>query len=93
MLLLVIFSTHQPEISLGLRFRWLEWAGEDTDLGILDLFGHLRMGHLLVNEKTFNELSLLNGRSSHTSQLDEFEVDILTFQISDLENSIHSNSG
>lgn len=91
--LLVIFSTHQPEISLGLRFRWLEWTGEDTDLGILDLFGHLRMGHLLVNEKTLNELGLLNGRSSHTSQLDEFEVDILTFQISDLENSVHSNSG
>ena len=75
---------------LGLGLRWFKWASKNADLCIVDLFPHLWMRELLVDNNTFDELGIFNGTTSLGDDLDEVKVYILTFKVSNMENSLHS---
>ena len=76
---------------LGLRLGGLEGASQNSQLGILDLIGHLRVREILVDNHTIDEERVLESTSDLTVDLDQLKVNILTLQISNGENSIDSN--
>ena len=44
---------------LGLGLGWLKGAGEDGNLDILQLLGHLWVAHVLVNDDAIHQLGIL----------------------------------
>lgn len=58
------FASLYLVLSLGLR--WLEWAGQDCNLGILYPLWHLGMAHVLVNDYAIDKLGILQP-ASHLS--------------------------
>ena len=44
---------------LGLWLWWFKWAGKNGAFYIFDLFWHLRMGEVLVNDDTMDQFSIV----------------------------------
>lgn len=91
--LVVVLSTGDVEVVLGLGLGGLEWAGQDEDLGVLDLLSHLGVGDILVHEDTVDESGVLETSSSLSGDLDEIEVDVPSLEVSDGEDGIDGDSG
>mmetsp|Transcript_32272 Transcript_32272/g.79948 ORF Transcript_32272/g.79948 Transcript_32272/m.79948 type:complete len:351 (+) Transcript_32272:698-1750(+) len=86
--LLVRLHRLELELVLRLRLRRLEGAREDAHLGILDVLGHLRVRHVLVDDDAAHEARVLQLAAHLAVHLDEVEVDILAIEVSDSEHGI-----
>lgn len=75
---------------LGLWLWWLEWAGEDAHLGVLDFLVHLGVREFFVEDDSFNELGIFDGSSGLLDDFDQIKVDIFSLHVSDVEDSLHS---
>jgi len=73
---------------LGLGLWGLEGAGEDDALGIVDLLGHLGVRELFVDDDTLNERGVLDGTTGLGDDLDQFEVNISTFEIGNVKDGL-----
>ena len=73
---------------LGLGPRWLEWTSKDSNLGISNDVGHLRMREILVDNNTLDEGCIFERTSDLTINLDELEIDVFTGKVGDGEDSI-----
>ena len=88
--LFVLLSILNLEPVLGLRLRRLEGAGKDDDLGVINLFVHLGVREVLVNNDALNELRVLDSSTSLGDDLDEIKVDILPLEVGDMEHGLDS---
>ena len=77
--LFVVFSGLDLEAVFGLGLGWLEGAGEDDDLGVVDFFVHLGVGKLFVNNYAVNEHGVFDGASSLGDDLNFIEVHVASF--------------
>jgi hypothetical protein len=75
---------------LGLWLWWLEWASQDQDFSVMDLLGHLRMREVFIKNDTLDELRILKSTTSLGDNFDEIEVNILSFKIGNMEDSLKS---
>lgn len=91
--LLVFFDGFDVQLVLGLGARRLKRAGEDGDFGILDFLGHLRVRHVLINDNSLDQEGIRKGTSNFAFDLDEFEVDVFSFEICNRQDRIHSDLG
>ena len=73
---------------LGLRLWGLEGAGEDQNLGVVDLLDHLGMREVLVENNTLDELGVGEGATSLGDDLDKVEVDVLTLNVGNVEDRL-----
>lgn len=89
--LLELLDGGDVELVLGLGLGGLEGASQDSQLGVQDLVGHLRMREVLVDNDTLDEQRVLEGTSDLAVHLNQLEVNILALEIGNRENSIHSN--
>lgn len=74
----VVIGRGNVQVVFGFGFRGLEWAGKNTNLSIMDFFGHLGVRHVLVDQNTVNQLGIVHGSSSFSIDFDELEVNILS---------------
>lgn len=91
--LLELLDVLNVKLVLRLRARGLERTREDRNLGVLDGTGHLGVGEVLVDDDTVDELSVLEGTSDLSVDLDELKVDVLTLEVGDREDSVDGNLG
>jgi len=84
--LLVVFNGLDLDTVLGLGLWGLEGAGQNANLSVFDLLLHGRVGEVLVNNDTFNELGVLDSTTALGDDLNQVEVDILTVKVSDVEH-------
>lgn len=66
---LIVFGTLHRNFVFVLELWWLEWAGQNANLGIMNFLWHLRMREILVDQKTFDELGVFNRTTSLWSNL------------------------
>ena len=85
---LVVSGALDLKAVLGLGLRGLERAREDADLGVLNLLEHLGVGELLVKNDALNEAGVFDGATSLGDDLDEVEVDVMTLEVSNVENGL-----
>ncbi len=71
---LVVFSRCDVDGVLVLEFWWLERAGQDHDLGVLEFLLHLRVREVLVDEQAVDELGVFEGSASLRDDFYQFEV-------------------
>ena len=71
---------------LGLGLWWFEWASKNDNLCVMNLFLHLGVREILVNNDSLNELGVLDGSASLCDNLDKVEVDILAFKICNVKH-------
>ena len=64
-----------------------------THLGVLDLLGHLRVGELLVNNDSMDELRLFQAAAGLALHLDHVEVDVLVVQVGHTQHGVHGYLG
>jgi len=88
--LLVVLNGLDLDTVLGLGLWGLEGAGEDHDLGVLDLLLHGGMGEVLVNDDTLNELGVLDGTTGLHDDLDQIEVHVLAVNVGNVEHGLDS---
>lgn len=69
----------------------LEGAGEDGDFGVGHLFGHLWVGEFLINQDTFDELSVLNAATCLLLDFNQLQIHISSLQISHIKHRLYSN--
>jgi hypothetical protein len=86
--LLILLHTLDIKLVLGLGPRWLEWTSEDSNLGISNDVGHLRMREILIDNNTLDEGCIFEGTTDFTINLDELEIDVFTGKVGDGEDSI-----
>ncbi len=65
----IISGVCNIDVVFGAWFRRLKWAIEDKDLGILNLFDHLRMREILIDDDSINQLSVFDASASLTGDL------------------------
>ena len=90
---IVVFGVFDLNAVLGLGLWWLEGASQDANFGILDFLLHRWMREILVNHDTFDELRILNSTAGLCDDLDKVEVNILSFQVSDVEHGLDCKVG
>jgi hypothetical protein len=91
--LLELLDRGNVELVLRLRTRGLERAGEDSDFGVLDGTGHLRVRHVLVEEDTADEGCVLEGATDLAGDLDEVERNVATVEVGNGENGVDGDLG
>jgi hypothetical protein len=91
--LLVLLHTLDIKLVLCLGPRWLEWTSENSNLGISNDVGHLRMREILVDNNTLDEGCIFEGTSDFTIDLDELEIDVFTGKVGDGEDGIDGDVG
>ena len=77
-------STCDINIMFCFWFWGLEGTGEDGNFSIMNLFGHLWMREVFVDEDTFYELSIFNTSSCFLLNFDELEIDIFSLEIGNI---------
>jgi hypothetical protein len=91
--LLVLLHTLDIKLVLGLGPRWLEWTSKNSNLGISNDVGHLRMREILVDNNTLDEGCIFEGTSDFAINLDELEIDVFTGKVGDGEDSVDGDIG
>jgi hypothetical protein len=91
--LLVLFHTLDIKLVLCLGPRWLEWTSKDSNFGISNDVGHLRMREILVDNNTLDEGCIFEGTPDFTIDLDELEIDVFTGKVGDGEDGIDGDVG
>ena len=91
--LLVFLHTLNIKLVLCLGPRWLEWTSNNSDLGISNDVGHLRMREILVDNNTLDEGCIFERTSDFTIDLDELEIDVFTGKVGDSEDGVDGNIG
>lgn len=86
-------STCNVQVVFGLGLRGLKRTSQDGDPSISDLLGHLRMGELLINQDAFDQLCILDASSCFLLYFNQFQVDVLPFQVSHAQDASHRNLG
>ena len=89
--LLVLLDALYIQLVLGLRPWWLEWTGENRNLGVPDSVGHLRVRHVLVDNNTLEQRCVVQRSTDFTVDLDQFEIDISAGQIGNREDGVNGN--
>mmetsp|Transcript_6616 Transcript_6616/g.16680 ORF Transcript_6616/g.16680 Transcript_6616/m.16680 type:complete len:391 (+) Transcript_6616:475-1647(+) len=79
--LLVVLHGGHLELALGLHLGRLERTGENTHASVLDVLGHLRVTHVLVDEDTLDEVGVAQLAAHLALHLDEVEVHVASVQI------------
>mmetsp|Transcript_8408 Transcript_8408/g.28854 ORF Transcript_8408/g.28854 Transcript_8408/m.28854 type:complete len:250 (+) Transcript_8408:2057-2806(+) len=75
---------------LGLWLWGLEGAGQDGDLGVLDVLGHLGVRHVLVDHDPVDQLRVLDAPADLAFDLDQVQVHILPLQVRDGHDRLHA---
>ena len=91
--LLVLLHTLNIKLVLGLGPRWLEWTSKNSNLGISNDVGHLRVREILVDNNTLDEGCIFERTSDFTIDLDELEIDVFTGKVGDSEDGVDGNIG
>lgn len=91
--LLELLDRSDIELMLGFGLRRLEGAGQDGQLGILYLIGHLGVREILVDDNTIYEQRVLEGTTDFAIHLDQFEVNVPALQIRNRQHGIHGDLG
>lgn len=91
--LLVLLNGCNVQLVLGLGLWGLKRAGQNGNLGILDLAGHLGVREVLVDDNSLDKNSVGQRTSNLAINLDQLEINVLALQVGNLENSIHSDPG
>jgi len=91
--LFVLLHTLDIKLVLCLGPRWLEWTSKNSNLGISNDVGHLRMREILVDNNTLDEGCIFERTSDFTIDLDELEVDVFTGEVSDGEDGVYGDVG
>lgn len=87
--LLVLLHGRDIEFMLRLRTGWLERTCEDRKSGITDGVGHLRVGHILVDENALDECGIAEGATDFAIDFDQIKKNVFPLEIGDLENGIY----
>jgi len=66
----VVFNRFDFKSVLGFWLWWLEWAGQNTNLSILNFLDHLWMGEIFIENDTLDEFRILNGSTILGDNLD-----------------------
>lgn len=77
----------------GLGFRGFERAGKNTDLGIPDFLSHLGVTHFLVHQNPVHQLSVGKRTSALAAQLDQFKINVFSFEVGHSFNGVFTNLG
>jgi hypothetical protein len=91
--LLVLLHTLNIKLVLGLGPRWLEWTSKNSNLGISNDVGHLRVREILVDNNTLDEGCIFEGTTDFTINLDKLEIDVFTGKVGDGEDSVDGDIG
>ena len=78
---------------LGLGLGRLKGTGQDSQLGIPNLVGHLRVREVLVHNNTVDEQRVLEGSTDLSINLDQLEIDILALEVGNRQHSIDGDLG
>jgi len=89
--LLELFHTGDVELVLGLGTRRFEWTGENGEFSIADHAGHLRMGHVFVDQNTLDQFGVGERASNFSFDLDEIKRNIAPFQVGNSEDRVYSD--
>jgi len=71
---------------LGLWLWWLEWACKDAHFSVFNFLNHLRMREVLVEDNTFNELTIRESTTGFGNNFNQIKVDIFSLQISNMKD-------
>eukprot|EP00962_Isochrysis_galbana_P018199 scaffold5240_cov116-Isochrysis_galbana.AAC.7 len=87
----VLKGGHRLQLQLVLRLGLgrLERAGEHADLGVLDVLGHLRMRHVLVDHDAAHQLGVLERAADLAVHLDQIQVDVFPLKIGHGHHRVH----
>ena len=91
--LLVLLRGVDVDLVLRLGLRGLEGAGEDGDLGILDLLRHLRVRDVLVEDDAVDQHGVLELAANLPFNLDEVEVHVPALKVRHGHHSLDADLG
>ncbi len=83
---LVVLDSLDFETVLGLWLWWFKGASKDNNLCVVNFLLHLGVRKVFVDNDSLDELGVLNGSTSLGNNFDEVEVDVLTFEVRNVEN-------
>ena len=86
----VVCSALNFKTVLGLWFWWLECAGKNENLSILNFLYHLWMREVLIENDTLNECTVFKSTTGLGNDLNEVEVDILSLEIGNMKHGLES---
>ena len=79
---IVLLDGGHFEFVFGLGLGGLEGAGEDCDLDVLELLGHLRVGEVLVHHHPLHQLGVLQLAPHFALHFNELEIDVPRLHVS-----------
>lgn len=91
--LLELLDGGDVELMFGLGLGGFEGACEDSDLGVFDFVGHLRVGEVLVDDDALDEEGVFEGTAEFAVDFDEFEVNVLALEVGDGEDGVDCHFG
>ena len=91
--LLVFLSSSDGDLVLGLWLGWLEWAGQNGNLSVLNNPWHLAVAPGLVDNETVEELGIFEAATDLADEFDTLEVDVLALEIGNAEDSLDGHAG
>lgn len=91
--LLELLDGRNVELVLGLGLGRLKGAGQDGDLGVLDLGRHLGVGEILVDDDALDEDGVLERAADLAVDLDQLKVDVLALEIRNGQHGVDGNVG
>ena len=89
--LLEFFHTGNVELVLGLGTRGFKGASKNSEFGIANHTGHLRVGHVLVDQNALDEFGVGERSSNFSFDLDEIKRNIAPLQVGNGEDCVNSN--
>mmetsp|Transcript_51985 Transcript_51985/g.149853 ORF Transcript_51985/g.149853 Transcript_51985/m.149853 type:complete len:321 (+) Transcript_51985:871-1833(+) len=89
--LLVILGRTDVQLVLRLRLRRLEWASQDSHLGILHHLWHLGVTEVLVHNDALDQTRIFQLSANLSLNLDQIEVDIRARNIGDGQDRVYAN--
>mmetsp|Transcript_30546 Transcript_30546/g.63787 ORF Transcript_30546/g.63787 Transcript_30546/m.63787 type:complete len:414 (-) Transcript_30546:55-1296(-) len=90
---LVGFGAGDVQLVFGFGFGRLKGTSQDAEFGILNVFGHLRVGHFLVNDNTVHQIRVFQTATGFALHTNVIEIDISAFPVHYLENGLDGNFG
>ena len=83
---LIVLNSLDFETVLGLWLWWFKGASKDNNLCVVNFLLHLGVRKVFVDNDSLDELGVLNGSTSLSNNFDKVEVDVLTFEVRNVEN-------
>lgn len=91
--LLELLNAGDVKVVLGLGLRRLESTGQDGNLRIVHLRGHLRMREILINDHALDKQRIFKSPSNLSVHLDQLEINVFPLEVGNGQDGVHSNIG